>query len=139
MQAGYEPLAFIKDMEFASIEPSEGLLMAPAVAVPRLLARTGLSLTEMDIVEMHEAFAGQVACNLRAWEQGWKEAAIGSIDIERLNPLGSSLAVGHPFAATGIRLVVTLANEMRRREMRYGLISICGAGATAGAMILERA
>ena len=139
MQAGYEPLAFIKDMEFASIEPSEGLLMAPAVAVPRLLARTGLSLTEMDIVEMHEAFAGQVACNLRAWEQGWKEAAIGSIDIERLNPLGSSLAVGHPFAATGIRLVVTLANEMRRREMRYGLINICGAGATAGAMILERA
>ena len=87
---------------------------------------------------MHEAFGGQVACNLRAWEQGWKEPAIGSVDREKLNPLGSSLAVGHPFAATGARIVTTLSNEMRRRRAHYGLVSICGAGATASAMILER-
>ena len=97
-----------------------------------------MGLADIDIVEMHEAFGGQIACNLKAWEQGWKEPAIGRVDPEKLNPLGSSIAVGHPFAATGIRIVTTLANEMKRRNARYGLISICGAGATAVAMILER-
>lgn len=136
---GREPLAFIKAFEFAAIDPSDGLLMGPALAVPRLLRRTGLTLADMDIVEMHEAFAGQVACNLRAWEQGWKEPAVGSVAEDALNPLGSSIAVGHPFAATGARIVTTLANEMKRRDARYGLVSICGAGATAGALVLERA
>ena len=112
--------------------------MGPGIAVPRLLRKTGLKLSDMDLVEMHEAFGGQVACNLRAWEQGWKEPAIGKVDRERLNQLGSSIAVGHPFAATGIRIVATLANEMRRRNSRYGLVSICAAGAQASAMILER-
>ncbi len=136
---GLAPLAFIRDVEFAAIDPKDGLLMAPAVAVPRLLERNKLKLEKMDIVEMHEAFAGQVACNLKAWAEGWKESAIGEVDTEILNPLGSSIAVGHPFGATGIRIVLTLANEMKRRNVRYGLISVCGAGATAAAMILERA
>ncbi len=135
---GREPLAFIRGFEFVGIDPRDGLLMGPAIAVPRLLRRTGLRLADMDIVEMHEAFAGQVACNLRAWEAGWKEPAIGTVEVERLNPLGSSIAVGHPFAATGGRIVTTLANEMKRRRSRYGLVSICGAGATAAAIILER-
>lgn len=135
---GREPLAFVRGFEFAAIDPADGLLMAPALAVPRLLRRIGLALADMDIVEMHEAFAGQVACNLRAWAQGWKEPAIGSVPPEKLNPLGSSIAVGHPFAATGARIVTTLANEMKRRDARYGLVSICGAGATAGALVLER-
>jgi acetyl-CoA acetyltransferase len=112
--------------------------MGPGIAVPRLLQKTGLKLSDMDIIEMHEAFAGQVACNRRAWEQGWKEPAIGKVADDKLNPLGSSIAVGHPFAATGARIVTTLANEMKRRNAKYGLISICGAGATASAMILER-
>jgi len=135
---GREPLAFIRAVGNASIDPADGLLMGPGIAVPRLLAETGLGLADMDVVEMHEAFAGQVLCNLRAWERGWHEPAIGPVAEERLNPLGSSIAVGHPFAATGIRIVVTLANELRRRSARYGLVSICGAGATAVAMILER-
>lgn len=135
---GLESLAFIRDMEFAAIDPKDGLLMAPGVAVPRLLARNGLSLDDMDLVEMHEAFGGQVACNLEAWAQGWKEAAIGKVDPARLNALGGSIALGHPFAATGVRIVITLANQMKRQNARYGLISICGAGATAGAVILER-
>jgi len=135
---GYEPLAFIKAAEFAAIHPRDGLLMAPAVAVPRLLRKTGLTLAEMDIVEVHEAFGAQVAFNLKAWEQGWKEEAIGTVDPEKLNPLGSSVAVGHPFAATGARIMITLANEMARRDARYGLISVCAAGAMACAMILER-
>lgn len=137
-EEGREPLAFVKAFEYAAIDPKDGLLMGPGLAVPRLLRKTGLKLSDMDLVEMHEAFGGQVACNLRAWEQGWKEPAIGKVDRERLNQLGSSIAVGHPFAATGIRIVATLANEMRRRNSRYGLVSICAAGAQASAMILER-
>ncbi len=136
---GLIPMAFIRDVEFAAIDPKDGLLMAPAVAVPRLLKRNKLKLEQMDLVEMHEAFAGQVACNLKAWAAGWKEPAIGEVDTEILNPMGSSIAVGHPFGATGIRIVLTLANELKRRNGRYGLISVCGAGATAAAMILERA
>ncbi len=135
---GREPLAFVKAFEYAAIDPKDGLLMGPGVAVPRLLRKTGLTLSDMDLVEMHEAFGGQVACNLRAWEQGWKEPAIGKVDQQKLNQLGSSIAVGHPFAATGARIVTTLANEMRRRNARYGLVSICAAGAQASAMILER-
>jgi acetyl-CoA acetyltransferase family protein len=135
---GRQPLAFIKAMMNASIDPADGLLMAPGVAVPRLLEETGLTLADMDVVEMHEAFAGQVLCNLKAWELGWHEPPIGRPALERLNPLGSSIAVGHPFAATGVRIAVTLANELQRRSARYGLVSICGAGATAVAMILER-
>jgi acetyl-CoA acetyltransferase family protein len=133
-----EPLAFIRAFEFAAIDPNDGLLMAPGIAVPRLLRKTGLSLADMDLIEMHEAFGGQVASNLRAWEQGWKEPAIGSVDRNKLNQLGSSIAVGHPFAATGARIVTTLANEMKRRDANYGLVSICAAGAQASAMILER-
>jgi len=135
---GLEPLAFIRDVEFVGIDPADGLLMGPGVAVPRLLRRAGLELDDMDIVEMHEAFGGQVACNLAAWEQGWQEPPIGKLDRTKLNPLGSSISVGHPFAATGARIVTTLANEMARRDSRYGLVSICGAGATAAAIILER-
>ena len=135
---GREPLAFVKAFEYAAIDPKDGLLMGPGIAVPRLLRKTGLTLSDMDLVEMHEAFGGQVACNLRAWEQGWKEPAIGKVDQQKLNQLGSSIAVGHPFAATGARIVTTLANEMRRRNARYGLVSICAAGAQASAMILER-
>jgi len=135
---GYEPLAYIKSIEFAAISPDDGLLMGPGVAVPRLLARIGLTLDDMDLIEMHEAFGGQVAANLAAWEQGWKEDPIGKVDRDKLNQLGGSIAIGHPFAATGARIVVQLANEMARRDARYGLISICGAGATAAAMILER-
>ncbi|MFQ5889561.1 MAG: thiolase family protein [Gemmatimonadota bacterium] len=136
---GREPLAFIRGFRNVGIDPDDGLLMGPGIAVPRLLRAEGLALSDMDIVEMHEAFAGQIACNLRAWERGWKEPAIGTVEAERLNPLGGSIAVGHPFAATGIRIVTALANEMKRRGARYGLVSICGAGGTASATVLERA
>lgn len=135
---GREPLAYLKAFEVVGIDPQDGLLMGPGLAVPRLLRRTGLTLADIDVVEMHEAFAGQVICNLRAWERGWKEPAIGAVERQRLNPLGGSIAIGHPFAATGIRIVTTLANEMKRRSARYGLVSLCGAGGTASAMLLER-
>jgi acetyl-CoA acetyltransferase family protein len=139
LEQGLKPLAFVKAIRYAAIDPADGLLMAPALAVPGVLAEAGLELSDMDVVEMHEAFAGQVLCNLAAWKRGWKERAIGVVETDRLNPLGSSIAIGHPFAATGVRIVTTLANELVRRRARYGLVSVCGAGATAAAVVLERA
>jgi len=133
-----EAAAWIRDVEFAAIDPDDGLLMAPAVAVPRLLKRTGLTLEDMDIVEIHEAFGAQVVTNLAAWERGWKEEPIGKVPMNKINPLGSSISVGHPFGATGARIATTLANEMKRRNSKYGLISVCAAGGMACAMILER-
>lgn len=135
---GFEPLAYLGGMIKVAIDPADGLLMGPAVAVPRLLAREGLGIDDFDLVEMHEAFAGQIACNLAAWEQGWKEPAIGSPPVDRINVQGGSIAIGHPFAATGARIVTMLANELRRRDARRGLVSVCAAGAQAAALILER-
>ena len=135
---GREPLAFIRAMEYGAIDPAEGLLMAPAVVVPRLLERTGLNLEHIELIEIHEAFGAQVLANVKAWEEGWKEAPIGRVDWARVNVSGGSIALGHPWAATGGRLVTTLAYEMARRDSRFGLISVCAAGAMAGAVLLER-
>jgi acetyl-CoA acyltransferase len=96
-----EPLAFIKGTEFAAISPDDGLLMGPGVTVPRLLGRLGMELDDIDLIEMHEAFGGQVAANLAAWEHGWKHDRIGKVDRDSLNVTGGSISIGHPFAATG--------------------------------------
>ena len=135
---GREPLAFILDMVYAAIDPTEGLLMAPAITVPRILERNSLKLEQINLIEMHEAFAAQVLANTKAWEQGWKAKSIGALDWQRVNVSGSSIAIGHPWCATGGRIVTTLAYEMARRDVRYGLVSICAAGAMAGAFLLER-
>jgi acetyl-CoA acetyltransferase family protein len=135
---GREPLAFIRGMDYGAIDLADGLLMAPGVVVPRLLKRTGLTLGQMDLIEIHEAFGAQVLANVKAWEQGWKGDPTGPINWDRVNVRGSSIAVGHPWAATGGRITTTLACEMARRNAGLGLISICAAGAMAGAMILER-
>jgi acetyl-CoA acetyltransferase family protein len=137
-EEGREPLAFIDAIEYAAIHPDQGLLMAPAIAVPRLLQRRQLRMPDIDLVEIHEAFAAQVIANVAAWEQGWRGAPTGSVEWGRVNVNGSSVAVGHPWAATGGRILTTLAYEMARRGVRRGLISICAAGAMAGAMLLTR-
>jgi acetyl-CoA C-acetyltransferase len=123
----------------------EGLLMAPTVAVAELLQHTGLRLQDFDFYEVHEAFAAQVLCTLAAWESETYcrnrlglDHALGSIDRERLNVRGSSLAVGHPFAATGARIVGTLAQLLEQRGSGRGLISICTAGGMGVAAIMER-
>jgi acetyl-CoA acetyltransferase family protein len=138
-EEGREPLAFIEAMDYAAIHPDQGLLMAPAITVPRLLERTGVRLADIDLLEIHEAFAAQVLANVAAWERGWKGRATGPVNWERVNVNGSSVAVGHPWAATGGRILTTLANEMARRDARRGLVSICAAGAMAGAFLLTRA
>jgi acetyl-CoA C-acetyltransferase len=123
----------------------EGLLMAPTVAVAEMLQRTGLSLQDFDFYEIHEAFAAQVLCTLAAWESeaycrdrlGLNEA-LGPIDRDKLNVRGSSLAVGHPFAATGARIMATLAQILEGAGSGRGLISVCTAGGMGVAAILER-
>jgi acetyl-CoA acetyltransferase family protein len=137
-EEGAEALAVIADYEYSAIDPKDGLLMAPALAVPRLLRRNKLSFGDLDLIEIHEAFGAQVAANLKAWEEGWKEPGFGPIDREKINVLGGSIAIGHPFAATAGRIVLSLANEMKRRNARRGLVSICAAGAMGGALLLRR-
>ena len=118
--------------------------MAPAYAVPRMLDRAQLKLQDFDIYEIHEAFAAQVLCTLKAWQsQDFCRSklgrdALGAIDPAKLNPKGSSVALGHPFAATGARIVATLAKQLAERGSGRGLISICAAGGMGVTAILER-
>jgi len=141
---GVTPLAFIRSWATAAVDPGGQLLMGPGIAIPRALERAGLTLADMDLIEMHEAFAAQVASNVQALEsKEWaaklgRSEPVGTVDEERLNVCGSSIAVGHPFGATGGRITTTLANEMARRGARYGLISVCAQGGMGFAMVLER-
>lgn len=125
--------------------PREGLLMAPTYAVPKMLERMGIALQDFDIYEIHEAFAAQVLCTLKAWESEdycrtklGRKQPLGPIDRARLNPKGSSVAIGHPFAATGTRIVATLAKQLAQRGSGRGLVSVCTAGGMGVTAILER-
>lgn len=141
-------LAYLTFSEVAAVdfvEKKEGLLMAPAYAVPRMLARAGLTLQDFDFYEIHEAFAAQVLCTLKAWqdeayckERLGLDGALGAIDLAKLNINGSSLAAGHPFAATGGRIIATLAKMLAQKGSGRGLISICAAGGQGVVAILER-
>ncbi|MDE2401648.1 MAG: acetyl-CoA C-acetyltransferase [Burkholderiales bacterium] len=141
-------LAYITFAEVAAVDffnKKEGLLMAPAYAVPRMLKRAGITLQDFDFYEIHEAFAAQVLCTLKAWEDPkyckerlGLDQALGSIDRSKFNVNGSSLAAGHPFAATGGRLVATLAKLLAQKGSGRGLISICAAGGQGVVAILER-
>ncbi|WP_129307539.1 acetyl-CoA C-acetyltransferase [Streptomyces sp. L2] len=142
-ERGLEPLAYLTAYETAAVDfvggdvagGEDGLLMAPAYAVPRMLERTGLDLADFDVIEIHEAFASQVLATLAAWEK----RGLTPVDRARLNPAGSSLATGHPFAATGARLVATLAKLLSHHPTpSRGLISLCAAGGQGVTAILER-
>ena len=141
--------AYITHSEVAAVDffgaQKEGLLMAPAYAVPRMLARAGLTLQDFDYYEIHEAFAAQVLCTLNAWQdkvfcknQLGLDKPLGKIDMKKLNVNGSSLAAGHPFAATGGRIVATLAKMLAQKGSGRGLISICAAGGQGVVAIIER-
>ncbi|WDS34863.1 acetyl-CoA C-acetyltransferase [Pseudoxanthomonas sp.] len=144
---GHTPLAYLKDVQSAAVDfvHGEGLLMAPTVAVPQMLARHGLTLQDFDIYEIHEAFAAQVLCTLRAWESEdyctnrlGLPGPMGRIDPAKINPNGSSLAAGHPFAATGARIIGTVAKELAQRGGGRALVSICTAGGMGVVAIVER-
>ena len=144
-------MAYLSFSEVAAVdfysqgEQSEGLLMAPAYAVPRMLKRAGLSLQDFDFYELHEAFAAQALCTMKAWEDEdfcknklGLDKALGSIDRDKLNIKGSSVATGHPFAATGPRIIATLAKILEQKGEGRGLISICAAGGQGVTAIIER-
>jgi len=141
---GYHPLGYIKSYAYAALDPGEQLLQAPVLAAPIALRRAGLTLEDMDLVEMHEAFAAQVLSNLKGFQsQAWAERAglqkpLGLVDRSRLNVMGGSIAIGHPFGATGARITTTLLNELKRRNGRYGLMTVCAAGGLGFAMVVER-
>src|SRR5688500_2507350 len=141
---GYDPLGYIRSYAYAALDPGEQLLQAPVLAAPVALSRAGLTLRDMDLVEMHEAFAAQVLSNLRGFEsKTWAERAgfsepVGEVDLSRLNVMGGSIAIGHPFGATGSRITVTLLNELRRRDGQFGLMTVCAAGGLGFAMVVER-
>jgi acetyl-CoA C-acetyltransferase len=145
---GLPVLAYFTFSETAAVDyvqGGEGLLMAPAYAMPRMLERAGLTLQDFDFYEIHEAFASQVLATLKAWEDPifckerlGLDAPLGSIDRDKLNVVGSSLAAGHPFAATGARIVATLAKLLDEKGSGRGVISICAAGGQGVTAILEK-
>ena len=141
---GYPTLGIIRSYAYAALDPGEQLLQAPVLAAPVALKRAGLALKDMDLVEMHEAFAAQVLSNLQGFEsQYWAQRAgfsqpVGEVDRAKLNVMGGSIAIGHPFGATGARIMTTLLNELRRRGGQFGMMTVCAAGGMGFAMVVER-
>jgi acetyl-CoA acyltransferase len=144
-ELGLEPLGFLRAHAYAATDPGDQLLQGPAYAAPLALERAGMKLSDVDLVEMHEAFAAQVASNLQALaspefarKAGWS-APVGEVDRERLNLSGGSISLGHPFGATGARIVTQALHELKRRNKNTVLCTVCAAGGLGAAVVLERA
>jgi acetyl-CoA acyltransferase len=141
---GYQPLGFLKSHAFAATDPSEQLLQGPAYAAPLALDRAGMTLKDIQLVEMHEAFAAQLASNLQAFasrafaEKLGRSAPLGEVDRTRLNVNGGSIALGHPFAATGARIIHQALRELGRRGLNTALVTVCAQGGLGAAVVLER-
>lgn len=136
---------WVKSFAYSAIDPHPELLLGPAYAVPMALDKAGLTLKDMDVVDMHEAFASQVLCTLKvlgskqfAQDHLKRQEAVGEVDPAKLNVLGGSIALGHPFGATGTRMIIQTLNELERRKGKYALLSLCAAGGMAAALVLER-
>ncbi len=130
---GRTALVAVKSYAYAAVDPADQLLIAPAYAIPVALKRAGIALSDVGLIEMHEAFAAQVLSTFRVLEKN----GVGTVDEDIVNVMGGSIALGHPFGATGARVVTTLANEMRRRQVQFGLASVCAAGGNGAAIVLE--
>jgi len=142
---GYVPKAYLRSWGFAALDPNWQLLMGPAFATPIALDRAAMTLDDLDVIDMHEAFASQILSNLQAFasaefaeERLGRDTAIGEIDMEKFNLYGGSISLGHPFAATGTRQITTMANELVRRDSGTALVTQCAAGGLGAAVILER-
>jgi acetyl-CoA acyltransferase len=143
---GHRPLGFLKSYAFSALDPGDQLLQGPAYAAPVALDRAGMGLGDMDLVEMHEAFAAQVLSNLQAFaskrfaeEKLGRQKPLGEVDPKKLNVNGGSIALGHPFAATGARMITQALRELKRRQGKHALLTVCAAGAIGAAMVLEGA
>ena len=142
---GIEPLGWIRSWAWTALDPAGQLLQGPAYAAPVALDRAGLSMKDIGLMEMHEAFASQVLSNLQALssrvfaeEKLGRSEPVGHPDVDRINVMGGSISIGHPFGATGGRLTMTLLHEMARRDVQFGLITVCAAGGLGFAMVVER-
>ena len=142
---GIEPLAWIRSWAWTALDPAGQLLQGPAYAAPLALERAGLEMSDIGLMEMHEAFAAQVLSNLQALssdtfarEELGRSRAVGHPDVDNINVMGGSISIGHPFGATGGRVTMTLVNEMARRDVEFGLITVCAAGGMGFAMVVER-
>jgi len=145
MALGHEPLAFIRSHAFAALDPNWQLLMGPSIATPMALDRAGMILSDIDLIDMHEAFAAQILSNVAAFasrsfaeERLGRSEPIGEIDREHFNIYGGSISLGHPFGATGARQLLTMANELDRRGGGTALVTQCAAGGLGATVILER-
>jgi acetyl-CoA acyltransferase len=142
---GYEPRAYIRSYAFSALDPNWQLLMGPAVTTPLALDRAGMTLKDIDLIDMHEAFAAQVLSNVQAFESDAfarerldRDKAIGEVDPSKFNIYGGSISLGHPFGATGARQIMTMANELDRRGGGTALVTQCAAGGLGAAIVLER-
>ncbi len=143
--SGFKPIGFIRSYAYAGMDPFDQLLQGPVFALPVALERAGLSLKDIGVIEMHEAFAAQVLSNIQwigskkiATEKLGRSAPVGEIDPETINRTGGSIALGHPFGATGARIVTTVCNELQKTGEQYGLVTVCAAGGMGVAMVMER-
>lgn len=145
LELGLKPKAYLREYNFVSQDPGEELLLGPAYAIPKVLDAMELNLEDLDVIELHEAFAGQVLSVLAALDSDFfakenlnRDTKVGKINMDKLNTLGGSLSLGHPFGATGVRLVTTAANRLIREDGKYALVSACAAGGQGHAIVLER-
>lgn len=145
LQLGFKPKAYLRDFLYVAQDPKDQLLLGPAYATPKLLDKTGLKLSDIDVFEYHEAFAGQILANLKAMDSDWfaqnyigRSNKLGEVPLDKFNLWGGSLSIGHPFGATGCRLVTTAANRLVQEDGRLALVAACAAGGQGHAIIVER-
>ncbi|XP_033916452.1 trifunctional enzyme subunit beta, mitochondrial isoform X1 [Melopsittacus undulatus] len=141
---GYKPKAYLRDFVYVSQDPKDQLLLGPTYATPKVLEKAGLTMADIDVFEFHEAFAGQILANLKAMDSDWfaqnymgRKSKVGAPPLEKFNTWGGSLSLGHPFAATGCRLVITAAHRLKKEGGQYGLVAACAAGGQGHAMLVE--
>lgn len=144
-QLGLRPKAYLRDFLYVSQDPVDELLLGPAYGIPKILNKAKLSMKDIAVWEVHEAFAGQIVANLKALDSDWfcttkmgLKGKVGNPDMSKWNNWGGSLSIGHPFAATGVRLCMHTANRLVRENGQYGVVSACAAGGQGVAMIIER-
>lgn len=144
-QLGLKPKAYLRDFLYVSQDPVDELLLGPAYGIPKILNKSNLSLKDIDVWEVHEAFAGQIVANLKALDSDWfcqtkmgLKEKVGTPEMSKWNTWGGSLSIGHPFAATGVRLCMHTANRLVRENGQFGVVSACAAGGQGVAMVIER-
>ncbi|CAF0779589.1 unnamed protein product [Brachionus calyciflorus] len=144
-ELGLKPKAYLRNFTYVAQDPKDQLLLGPAYATPKILESAGLSVKDIDVWEFHEAFAGQILANLKALDSDWfaknymgRQEKVGSIPMDKFNNWGGSLSIGHPFGATGVRLVTTAANRLHKENGQFALIAACAAGGHGHGMLIER-